>query len=570
MSLLDQFCSNRDYQQYYQFYKDFRITPPENFNYGFDVIDVMGETHADQKALLWISPDGEEYDFTFREMKRLSSKVANALKSLGIKKGDVVLIALRRHYQFWYTMMGLHKLGAIVIPVTHQLKPKDYAYRMNAANARAIIATTEDGVPPEIIGALEEAPTVEFCLAARSPRMQNTPIPEGFLDYDALVDAASDDFPRPTGADFAGGSEDIMLIYFTSGTTGYPKMVAHSFHYPLGHIVTARYWHNCKPGGLHLTISDTGWGKAAWGKLYGQWLCETTVFAYDMDKFVAADILKKIQDYKVTTFCAPPTMYRYIIKEPLEEYDLSALVYATTAGEALNPEVFEQFKEKTGLEIHEGFGQTETTMVLATFPCMDIRIGAMGLPTPGYDVQVLDNEGNLATLGETGEICIRYQEGKPMGMALDYYKDEALTNQAWRDGWYHTGDTAWQDGMGYFWYVGRTDDVIKSSGYRIGPFEVESALMEHPAVLECAVTPIPDPVRGQVVKATVVLVNGCEGSEALKKELQAHVKTSTAPYKYPRVVEFVDALPKTISGKIRRAEIRERDRLLYLEETQEK
>jgi acetyl-CoA synthetase len=397
--------------------------------------------------------------------------------------------------------------------------------------------------------------------------MQKEAVPAGFMDFDALVDAADDVFEKPVGADFAGGENDTMLIYFTSGTTGYPKMVAHSFHYPLGHIVTARYWHNIKPGALHLTISDTGWGKAAWGKMYGQWLCEAAVLVYDFDRFNAADILQKLQDYKVNTFCAPPTMYRYIIREPLESYDLSSLVYATTAGEALNPEVFEQFKAKTGLAIHEGFGQTETTMVLATFPCMDIRIGAMGLPTPGYDVQVLDAEGQIATIGETGEICIRYADGKPMGMAQGYYKDEELTNKAWRDGWYHTGDTAWQDGMGYFWYVGRTDDVIKSSGYRIGPFEVESALMEHSAVLECAVTPIPDPVRGQIVKATVVLAKDAVPSDALKKELQNHVKQSTAPYKYPRVVEFADALPKTISGKIKRAEIRERDRLKYLEES---
>ncbi|MDL2234552.1 AMP-binding protein [Christensenellaceae bacterium OttesenSCG-928-L17] len=568
MSLLDQLCSNKQYNQYYEFFKDFRITPPEGFNFSFDVIDPMGDTHANEAAMLWLSPDNEERTFTFRDLKRLSSKVANALQRAGIRKGDVVLLALRRHYQYWYAMLGLHKLGAVAIPVTHQLTPKDYAYRMNAASAKAIISTIEDGVPPNISAALADAPSVELCFAARSPRMENTPIPEGFLDFDLLVEEAGDTFPRPVGDAYAGGDEDTMLIYFTSGTTGYPKMVAHSFYYPLGHIVTARYWHNCKPGARHLTISDSGWGKAAWGKMYGQWLCESSVFVYDFDRFSAADILQKLQDYKISTFCAPPTMYRYIIKEPLGDYDLSNLTYATTAGEALNPEVFEQFKAKVGLEIHEGFGQTETTMVLATFPCMDIRIGAMGLPTPGYDVQVLDAEGNISTLGETGEICIRYADGKPIGMAQGYYRDPALTEKAWKDGWYHTGDTAWQDGMGYFWYVGRTDDVIKSSGYRIGPFEVESALMEHPSVLEAAVTPIPDDVRGQVVKATIVLAKGYTASEELKKELQAHVKKSTAPYKYPRVVDFVEALPKTISGKIKRAEIRERDRLAYLNRPQ--
>ena len=567
MSLLDQLCSNKNYDHYESFSKDFKITPPENFNFGFDVIDVMGDTHANETAVLWISPDNEEKCFTYRDLKVLSSKVANALAGAGIQKGDVVLLALRRHYQYWYTMMGLHKLGAIAIPVTHQLTAKDYAYRMNAANAKAIISTIEDGVPPNILAAREEAPNLQLCFAARSPRMENTPIPAGFADFDKLVEEAESAFPRPLGDAFAGGEHDTMLIYFTSGTTGYPKMVSHSFHYPLGHIVTARYWHNCKPGSIHLTVSDSGWGKAAWGKMYGQWLCEATVFVYDFDRFNAADILQKLQDYKITTFCAPPTMYRYIIKEPIEQYDLSALTYATTAGEALNPEVFEQFKAKVGLEIHEGFGQTETTMVLATFPFMDIRVGAMGLPSPGYDVQVLDAEGNCATFGEIGEICIRYADGKPMGMAQEYYCDPALTATAWKDGWYHTGDTAWQDGIGYFWYVGRTDDVIKSSGYRIGPFEVESALMEHPSVLEAAVTPIPDDVRGQIVKATIVLTHGYEPSDALKKELQMYVKKSTAPYKYPRIVDFVDALPKTISGKIKRSEIRERDRLAYLEQS---
>jgi acetyl-CoA synthetase len=558
VSLLDTLCTNKDFETYRDFYNEFKLTPPRNFNFGFDVIDVMGETHKNDRAMLWIGPGQEERGFTFGDMKRLSGKVANAMRLAGIKKGDIVLLALRRHYQFWYTMMGLHKLGAVVIPVTHQLTTRDYAYRMNASGAIAIIATAEDGVPSNILAALPESPGVIYAFAARSPRMQTTPVPQGFLDFDALVDEACETFARESGSP---GGEDIMLMYFSSGTTGYPKMVAHNYLYPLGHITTARYWHENKPGGLHLTVSDSGWGKAAWGKMYGQWLAENTVLAYDFDKFDAADILKKLQDYRVTTFCAPPTMYRYIIRQPLNSYDLSALRHVTTAGEALNPEVYDQFLAKTGLKIYEGFGQTETTLMLATFPTMQVRAGSMGRPTPGYDVHVLDEGGNLATFGETGEICVDYSKGRPPGMASGYYRDEEMTNKAWKDCWYHTGDTAWQDSRGYFWYVGRTDDVIKSSGYRIGPFEVESALLEHPAVLEAAVTSLPDPVRGQVVKATVVLAADYEGGggEALVRELQAHVRKSTAPYKYPRVIEFVECLPKTISGKIMRAKIRERD-----------
>ena len=562
MSLLDQLSTNKPYTTYQEFCSNYSVTPPAHFNFAFDVMDVLSEERPDQCALLWVGPDNAERRFTFADIRELSNRTANALRSLDIKKGDIVLLALRRHYQYWYTMMALHKLGAIAIPVTHQLTPKDYAYRFNASGARMVIATVEDDVPAQITAALKDSPTVEFCVAVRPPREADAPLPEGFLCFDELVKAASPVFERPVGNAEACGS-DTMLLYFTSGTTGYPKMVAHDFLYPLGHVATARHWHCVQPGALHFTISDSGWGKAAWGKMYGQWICEGCVLVYDFDRFHAADILDKLQKYHVSTFCAPPTMYRYIIKEPLEQYDLSSLRHVTTAGEALNPEVFEQFMAKVGLEIHEGFGQTETTLLLATFPCMKVRTGSMGKPTPGYTVSVLDSEGNPATLGEVGEICINTQNGKPVGMFQGYYKDEKLTAQAWHDGWYHTGDTAWQDGNGYFWYVGRADDVIKSSGYRIGPFEVESALMEHPAVLECAVTPVPDATRGQIIKATIVLAKGYSPSEELKKELQTYVKTATAPYKYPRVIEFIDALPKTVSGKIKRAEIRERDRLLY-------
>jgi len=557
MALLDHYCENRDYTSYKDFYENYKITAPKDFNFAYDVVDELGRTSPDKRAMLWVGADGTERDFTFSDMMRLSNKAANVLTDLGVKKGDTVMLVLKRHYQYWYTIMALHKIGAIVIPATHQLLKKDYVYRFNAASVKTVVCTVDDGVPEHILSALPECPTVQTVLLARAPQSKDVPAPvgSGFLDYDMLIDAASDVWEwKP-----AGGA-DPMLLYFTSGTTGYPKMVLHDYFYPLGHVPTARYWHQVSPDGLHFTISDTGWGKAAWGKLYGQWLSEAAFFTYDFNRFHAEDILEKMVQYKVTTFCAPPTMYRYIIKQPLEQYDLSALKWACTAGEALNPEVFHQFKEKVGLEIHEGFGQTETTLALATFPFMKVEIGSMGRPAAGFDVRILNADGEIATIGEPGEICINTQNGKPRGMFMGYYKDEELTRSVWHDGWYHTGDMAWRDSKGYFWYVGRTDDVIKSSGYRIGPFEVESALMEHPSVLECAVTAVPDPDRGQAVKASIILAPGYTGSPELVKELQNHVKHATAPYKYPRVVEFVETLPKTISGKIMRKQIRENDK----------
>ncbi len=555
MALLNRFCENREYASYQDFYQNYRLIPPEGFNFGYDVVDAIAAATPGKRAMLWVGEDGAQRDFSFGDMKRLSDKAANVFLSLGIRKGDRVLLALKRHYQYWYALVALHKIGAVAIPATHQLVKKDYAYRFQAAQVSAAVCTLDDGAPAHILAALPQCPTVRHLLAARPPHGQSTPIPQGFLDFDALVDAAAERF---TPVQTAGGS-DPMLMYFTSGTTGYPKMVLHDFCYPLGHIPTARYWHRVQREGLHFTISDTGWAKAAWGKIYGSWLCEAPVFTYDFHRFHAADILEKMQQYRITTFCAPPTMYRYIIKEPLEQYDLSSLAWATTAGEALNPEVAAQFYEKTGLTIHEGFGQSETTLALATFPFMDVQPGSMGRPTPGFDVCILNGDGEPATIGEPGEICINTQGGKPAGLFLGYYQDQALTQACWHDGWYHTGDMAWRDGKGYFWYVGRTDDVIKSSGYRIGPFEVESALMEHPSVLECAVTAVPDPVRGQAVKATIVLSPGYEGSPELVKTLQNHVKQATAPYKYPRIVEFVDVLPKTFSGKVMRKAIREQD-----------
>ncbi len=538
--------------------KNYRVTAEDTFNFGYDVIDEMAKEMPDSLAMLWLGADDSERRFTFLDIKRLSDKSANVFKDCGVKKGDKVMLVLKRGYQFWYAMQGLNKIGAIAIPATNQLMPKDFVYRCNAAGVKMIVITGDDDVTERFMEARPECPTVEVMAVTKGKRPQG-----GWLDFDAAVDAASEDWEKPTGDDFAGG-EDPMLAFFTSGTTGYPKLVWHSCKYPLGHILTGCFWHRVEPGGLHFTISDTGWGKALWGKMYGQWLGESAVFVYDFEKFNAADILEKIEKYRVNTFCAPPTMFRYLIHEDLKKYDLSSLHHCTTAGEALNPEVYSKWCNATGLKIFEGFGQTETTLCCLTiYPFMQPRLGSMGLPAPGYRLIVADADGSECDPGVTGEICIRTDEaggGNPFGLFLGYYNDEELTQKVWHDDLYHTGDTAYRDEMGFLWYVGRTDDVIKSSGYRIGPFEVESAMMEHPAVLEVAVTGIPDPVRGQIVKATVVLTSGYSGSPELAKELQDYVKKTTAPYKYPRVIEFVDSLPKSISGKIRRVEIRERDR----------
>ena len=527
------------------------FTPGEHFNFGFDVVDALGSdpATASHDAMLWVSGKGEERRFTFADMARYSSKTANYLESVGVRKGDRVLLVLKRHYQFWFVMVALHKIGAIVIPATNQLMKKDFVYRFNAAGVKAVIATSDGDVWDHIEQAVPECPELELKIMANGAR-------EGWLDLDNGVEAASDVYVRkePYNA-----SEDIMLMLFTSGTTGYPRIAAHTYTYPLGHFITAKYWHNVKEGGLHFTISDTGWGKALWGKLYGQWLCGATVFTYDFDRFHADEILSYIDKYKVTTFCAPPTMYRFFIKEDLSKYSLKSLEYACTAGEALNPEVYNKFLEYTGLEIHEGFGQTETTLTVGNLVGAPMKIGSMGKPSPGYKINLLNSDGSLTKTGDVGEIVLDTSEGRPIGMYREYYRDPEKTASAWHDGYYHTGDMAWRDEDGYFWYVGRDDDLIKSSGYRIGPFEIESVLMEHPSVLECAVTGVPDELRGKAVKATIVLAKGYAPSEELKKELQDFVKKLTAPYKYPRVVEFVDELPKTISGKIRRVEIRKRD-----------
>jgi acetyl-CoA synthetase len=538
-----------DYASYHDFKQNFHITVPERFNFAYDVLDALAEQQPDKTALLWVNENGPRKEFSFADIKRLSDKAANYFLSLGIKKGDKVMLILKRHYEFWYTIMALHKIGAVTIPATHLLTKKDVEYRVNAADIKMIVCTDDGGIKEQIEMA-EDMPSLEIRALLGSR--------DGWENYTQGVNDASDTFVKPADADLPENN-DIMLLYFTSGTTGMPKMVIHSYTYPLGHIPTAMFWQNVDPDGRHLTISDTGWAKSVWGKLYGQWLGETTVFVYDHEKFIPTEILKAICDNKVTTFCAPPTMYRYFIKEDLTQYDFSALKYTTIAGEPLNPEVFSQFKKATGLKMMEGFGQTETTLSVANFTLMEPRPGSMGKPSPLFDVDIVDDKGESCASGVSGEVVIRIGKDVPPGMFLGYYRDEALTKSVWHDGIYHTGDVAWKDEDGYYWYVGRTDDVIKSSGYRIGPFEVESALMEHPAVLETAITGAPHPVRGQVVKATIVLAKGYEASDALKKELQDHVKKVTAPYKYPREIEFVTELPKTISGKIRRVALREKD-----------
>ena len=514
----------------------------DKFNFAFDIIDRMGEEQPDKTALMHIAKDGTERRFTFKDIKRASAQTANYLKSLGIKKGDRVMLILKRHYQFWFTILALHKLGAVAIPATNQLKEHDITYRVNTAGVKAIVCTADDGVANEVDIAAEHCPTLETKIMVGG-------LKDGWRNFDEEYSLYSGKFERTE--DTACG-DDMMLMYFTSGTTGNPKIATHNYKYPFGHFITAKYWHCVNPDGLHLTISDTGWAKAAWGKIYGQWLCEAGMFVYDFDRFQAADILPMFAKYNITTFCAPPTMLRMLVKEDLSKYDLSSVEHMTTAGEALNPEVFRQFENATGLQIMEGFGQTETTCALANLSGTKVRLGSMGKPVPLYDIHLLDADGKDAAVGEVGEICIKTADKVPCGLFCGYYKDEEKTKEVWHDGYYHTGDTAWRDEDGYFWYVGRVDDVIKSSGYRIGPFEIENVIMELPFVLECGVSAAPDEVRGQVVKASIVLTKGTVPSDELKKEVQTYVKNRTAPYKYPRIVVFRDELPKTTSGKIQR------------------
>ena len=514
----------------------------DTFNFGFDIVDGIAEKYPDKLAMLHLDVNRKERRFSFLDMKRYSNQTANYFASLGIKRGDKVMLVLKRHYQFWFAMVALHKLGAVAIPATNQLKEHDFEYRYNAAGVSAIVCTADGDTADIAARAAEKCPQVKTKILVGGKK-------DGWHDFDEEFKFFSRKFVR-TEETTAG--DEIALMFFTSGTTGNPKMAAHKHTYALGHFVTAKYWHCCERDGLHLTISDTGWGKSLWGKLYGQWLCEGAVFVYDFDRFDENDILPMFAKYGITTFCAPPTMLRMLVRGDLSKYDLSSIHHMTTAGEALNPEVFKLFKDATGLEIMEGFGQTETTLAIANLVGTTPKIGSMGKASPQFDLDIVDADGNSVPAGEVGEIVIHTDKNVPCGLFREYYLDDAKTSEAWHDGLYHTGDTAWRDEDGYFWYVGRVDDVIKSSGYRIGPFEIESVIMELPYVLECGVSAAPDEIRGQVVKASIVLTAGTEPTEELKKEIQKYVKEHTAPYKYPRIVVFRDSLPKTISGKIQR------------------
>ena len=550
--MIEKFLDKVDFTSQEDFKNNLKINVPENFNFGYDVVDAWAEEDPEKKALLWTNDKGKHIQFTFADLKKYTDKTASYFQSLGIGKGDMVMLILKRRYEFWFSIIALHKLGAVAIPATHLLTKKDIVYRCNAAGIKMIVAAGEGVITQHIFDAVADSPTLKT-LVSVGPEY-----PEGFFDFHKGIESAAP-FVRPENVNT---NNDISLMYFTSGTTGEPKMVAHDFTYPLGHIVTASFWHNLHKDSLHLTIADTGWGKAVWGKLYGQMIAGANIFVYDHEKFTPADILGKIHQYRITSLCAPPTIYRFLIKEDISKYDLTSLEYCTTAGEALNFSVYKTFKEITGIRLMEGFGQTETTLTLATFPWMEPKPGSMGVPNPQYDIDLITSDGRSAEDGEQGQIVIRTDKGKPLGLFKEYYRDKERSQEAWHDDIYYTGDVAWRDEDGYYWFVGRADDVIKSSGYRIGPFEVESALMTHKAVVECAITGVPDEIRGQVVKATIVLSKEYKGKEGpeLIKEIQDHVKRVTAPYKYPRVIEFVDELPKTISGKIRRVEIREKDK----------
>ena len=560
----------------------FSVHYPDNFNFGYDVVDDIAVNDPDRRAMIWCNPEGEEHIFTFADMKRWSDKTANFLVDQGIKRGDYVLVVLRRHYQFWFVATALAKIGAVMVPATFMLKEHDLEYRLNGASISSIICTSVGEISQIADNVIDECPTVTSRILVNGAGGGTTKYDdegnliavagtvgaalsgeegicaasierEGWVDFNSGVRAASEVFERRDTV-----AADPMLMYFSSGTSGNPKMVLHNSGYAVAHLITAKHWHNVQPDGVHFTIADTGWGKAVWGKYYGQWLMEACVLTYDFDRFNAGEILSLISKYQVTTLCCPPTMYRLMMSENFDAYDLSSLQYSTTAGEALNPDLFNFWKEHTGLTIYEGFGQTETPLTIANLKHSTPRSGSMGKPVPLYNVEIQRDDGSRCNTGETGEICIR-MEPRPAGIMMEYYRDPEKTANAIYDGWYHTGDTAWVDEDGYFWYVGRNDDVIKSSGYRIGPFEIESELLEHEAVRECAVTGVPDPVRGFAVKATVVLADGFTGSDELTRELQAWVKHRTAPYKYPRIVEYVDALPKTVNGKIRRVAIRQKD-----------
>lgn len=550
--LLKKYLPRIEFDSYDDFKKNYKVNVPDDFNFGYDCIDAWAEAFPDKKALYYVNDHGVKREYTFEEMRVLTNKAANALRNQGIKKGDTVMMMLRQRAEVWMTFIALHKLGAIVIPATFQLTPKDIYYRCECADVKMMVVVDDEQIMKHVAEARPKCSMLEKVLVCG----ENIPDDEFYGDYRKLIDEADDKFERvPTTID------DTMLIYFSSGTTGMPKMILHRFDYPLGHIVTAKYWHHVEDNGRHLTVCDSGWAKFAWGKIYGQWLSGAEIVAYDDDKFVAEHLLRVISESNLTTFCAPPTIYRFLIKENLRREDFASIHHCTIAGEPLNPEVFNKFYELTGLKVHEGFGQTETSVLIGNFGWDPIKPGSTGKPSPLYDIDLVDDDGNSCEDGTVGSIVVRnLSKAHPTGLFREYYRAPEANAHSFKNDWYNTGDTAWRDGDGYFWFEGRNDDIIKCSGYRIGPFEVESALMTHPSVLECAVTAVPDPVRGQVVKATIVLAKGYTASDELKKELQTHVKNVTAPYKYPRVVEFVPELPKTTSGKIKRSDIRDSEK----------
>lgn len=539
------------HNNYEDLINNFNLKQIKSFNFAFDVVDKWAEINPNKRAIVWCDEDGNEKEFTFKELKYYSDKTANIFRKHGIGKGDTVMLVLKRRFEFWFSIIALHKLGAICIPATHLLTKKDYIYRNNAADVKMIVTVNDETILQSIDDSYSESNLLEKRVVVGGAR-------EGWIDFNKELDLASQNF-IPSEDINELTEDDISLLYFTSGTTGHPKMVRHDFNYPLGHIVTAKYWHNVVDDGLHLTVADTGWAKAVWGKIYGQWICGSAVMVYDYDRFKAEKMLEVVSKYKVNTFCAPPTVYRFMIKEDFSRYDLSNLKYCTTAGEPLSPKVFNTFFDLTGIKLMEAYGQTELTVVIGNFPGMEPKPGSMGKAAPGYILEILDNNGDVCKQGDVGQIALRIDKSRPVGMFKEYYRNKKKTDQVITDKHYLTGDTAYVDQDGYYWFVGRSDDIIKSSGYRIGPFEVESALMSHPAVVECAVTGEPDDLRGQIVKATIVLANDVTNSlDRLKTEIQEHVKSITAAYKYPRIIEFVKALPKTISGKVRRVEIREK------------
>jgi acetyl-CoA synthetase len=546
--MVEKYINQQNFKNQEDFKANFKINVPENFNFAYDIVDEWAQTHPNKKALCWVNDQGEHIDFTFKEIKEKSDAAASYFQMIGIGKGDRVMLILKRRYWYWFAILGLHKIGAIAIPATHLLTKKDIVYRCHSADIKAIVSVGETLVTKHVDEALPECPSLQYRISI------GPEIPVDWLDFKKGLEEVKP-FIKPENP---SNNDDIMLLYFTSGTTGEPKMVIHNFAYPLGHIITSGYWQNLKESSLHLTLADTGWAKAAWGKLYGQWIMGACIFVYDHEKFIASDLLQVIQDYRVTSFCAPPTVYRFMILEDLAKYNLSSLEYCEVAGEPLNPSVFETFYKATGLKLMEGFGQTEMTVTIANFPWMTPKPGSMGMPSPAYDMDLITPDGRSAEDGEQGEIIFRTDRLMPVGLFMGYYRDKELTESVYYNNVYHTGDIAWRDEDGYYWFVGRNDDVIKSSGYRIGPFEVESALMTHPAVVECAIIGVPDEVRGQVVKATIILAAEYKSKAGpeLIKDIQDHVKKVTAPYKYPRIIEFVDELPKTISGKIRRVQIR--------------